>query len=512
MTLGHVPLESSLNLKFRAAAVELKDLMIELEKREKRAEYKLLIADCHLIYSEKRIKVLQHSVLIRFQEIVENSLGDVITLSRDSCTFLVELVKAELILFSHFFTVQNSQIALSGMIQTLGAQLFDVLRPHYILIGSILELSKIIDVLKGEIIEDMLTGAGESGSLITPCMSHVLADIQERLIFRTQTLIRDEVGNYMPTENDIDYPEKIVRAVKSEKSDLSTWYPPLEKTLKCLGHLYRCVEESTFSGLAQEAVSLCADNLNLASKIITRTNGCINGHLFLIKHLLILREQISPFNTDFCISVKELDFSHLGIHMKRVLQGELSLFSMTPENALMVLSSEGRPRVIQSTLNSKKELDKQLKLACEAFILFITKIIVGSMLSFITKATAVQVSKHIHEESLSNSAFASVDKLKEIAHEVNNSLDSRLPDIFELMLLYIPSAETRLILLNPIFSNVIEAHDQFMQLLDAEYDFSQVNSISIRSVDHLKAVFGKYFHNCNELFNHEERSLHNNFN
>ena len=102
----------------------------------------------------------------------------------------------------------------------------------------------------------MLVEAGESGILMMPLMNNILADIQERLIFRTQTLIRDEVGNHSPTVDDINYPEKLKVARKCGMHDLSTWYPPLEKTLKCLGHLYRCVEESTFSGLAQEAVSL----------------------------------------------------------------------------------------------------------------------------------------------------------------------------------------------------------------------------------------------------------------
>jgi hypothetical protein len=378
------------------------------------------------------------------------------------------------------------------LIQPLGAQLFDALRPSYILIGTVHELSEIVYVLKGEIIQELLVESGESGSLLIPLMNSILADIQERLIFRAQTLIRDEVGNHTPSESDINYPEKLEIARKSGTNDLSTWYPPLEKTLKCLGHLYRCVEESTFSGLAQEAVTLCSDNLGLASKVIARTKGNMNGQLFLIKHLLILREQIAPFNTDFRVAVKELDFSHLGTQMKRILGGEISLFAMTPENALMVISSEGRPRVIQSTMDSRKELEKQLKLACETFILFITKILVGPILGFITKATAIQVSKSRHEESLSNSAFSSVDKLKEIVLDVDKAIDCKLPEIIGLMNLYIHSTDTKIILLNPIFSNVIEAHSQFSQLLCSEYDSTTIETIECRGTDSLEGIFRKY--------------------
>lgn len=36
-----------------------------------------------------------------------------------------------------------------------------------------------------------------------------------------------------------------------------TWYPPLEKTLSCLSKLYRCLEPSVFTGLAQVFECLC---------------------------------------------------------------------------------------------------------------------------------------------------------------------------------------------------------------------------------------------------------------
>ena len=46
-------------------------------------------------------------------------------------------------------------------------------------------------------------------------------------------------------------------------------------------------------------------------------------------------------------------------------------------------------------VDSKKELEKQVKASCEAFIMAVTKLTVEPMLSFITKVTAVKVATSI---------------------------------------------------------------------------------------------------------------------
>lgn len=61
-------------------------------------------------------------------------------------------------------------------------------------------------------------------------------------------------------------------------------------------------------------------------------------------------------------------------------------------------------------VDSKKELEKQVKASCEAFIMVVTKLTVEPMLSFITKVTAVKVAtslsngKRLREQVTSSSA------------------------------------------------------------------------------------------------------------
>lgn len=48
-------------------------------------------------------------------------------------------------------------------------------------------------------------------------------------------------------------------------------------------------------GVSLEALSACMQSLSLASTSISKTSSPLDAQLFEIKHLLILREQMAPF-------------------------------------------------------------------------------------------------------------------------------------------------------------------------------------------------------------------------
>ncbi|KAL4554308.1 hypothetical protein LXL04_039527 [Taraxacum kok-saghyz] len=216
---------------------------------------------------------------------------------------------------------------------------------------------------------------------------------------------------------------------------VKTWYPPLEKTLSCLSKLYNCLEQAVFTGLAQEAVEVCSLSIQVsgfncfrfhstlkANKLVTKRSSQMDGQLFLIKHLLILREQIAPFDIEFSVTHKELDFSHLLEHMRRILRGQTSLFDWSRSTTSFARTLS--PRVLESQIDAKKELEKSLKTTCEEFIMSVTKLVVDPMLSFVTKVTAVRVAlssgaqnlklESAMGKSLKEHAFATPDKVAEI--------------------------------------------------------------------------------------------------
>ena len=138
---------------------------------------------------------------------------------------------------------------------------------------------------------------------------------------------------------------------------------------------------------------------------------------------------------------QELDFTHMREHLRRIMRGESSLLSLNATNAIVSLVTTGGPRVLESQLDSKKDIERQLKLVCEEFIMAVTKLTVEPMLSFITKVTAVRVAagggRADATKPLREQAFAVPAKLASLVDGVNAALDDALPTSVHKMKLYL---------------------------------------------------------------------------
>ncbi|KAK9948176.1 hypothetical protein M0R45_003763 [Rubus argutus] len=332
---------SVIYVRFKAAASELKPVLEEIESRASRKEYTQMLAECHKLYCEQRLSLVRGIVHQRISEFAKKEALP--SLTRSGCAYLMQVCQLEHQLFDHFFPSSAEDVSsLAPLIDPLSTYLYDTLRPKLIHETNIDSLCELVDILKVEVLGEQLSRRSESLAGLRPTLERILADVHERLTFRARTHIRDEIANYFPLDEDLDYPAKLEKSATNELEITAadenlvfkTWYPPLEKTISCLSKLYRCLEPAVFTGLAQEVVEVCSISIQKASKLITKRSSPTDGQLFLIKHLLILREQIAPFDIEFSVTHKELDFSHLLEHLRRILRGQASLFDWSRSTSL----------------------------------------------------------------------------------------------------------------------------------------------------------------------------------
>ncbi|PPD78373.1 hypothetical protein GOBAR_DD24699 [Gossypium barbadense] len=442
---------SIIYVRFKAAASELKPILEEIESKASRKEYVHLLAVCHKLYCEQRLSLIKGTVHQRISEFAKKE--GLPSLTRSGCAYLMQVCQLEHQLFHHFFPSSSEDVSsLAPLIDPLSTYLYDTLRPKLIHEANADFLCEMVDILKVEVLGEQLSRKSESLAGLRPSLERILADIHERLTFRARTYIRDEIANYIPINEDFNYPAKLEHsadvvsetATNANPDVFKTWYPPLEKTISFLSKLYRSLEPAVFTGLAQEAVEVCS------------------------------------------VSIQE--------NLRRILRGQTSLFDWSGSTSLARTLT---PRVLESQVDAKKELEKSLKATCEEFIMAVTKQVVDPMLSFVTKVTAVKVAlssgtqnqkrDSVMAKPLKEQAFATPEAVAELVQKVHSAIQRELPVVIAKMKLYLQNSSTRTILFKPIKTNIVEAHIQIQSLLKAEYSPEEKRTINMVPIEELES-------------------------
>lgn len=348
-------------------------------------------------------------------------------------------------------------------------------------------------------------------------IQQLLEDLKERLVYRTNVYLENEVANYKPSPGDLAYPEKLeqlenitmelhenrtesqssaVSLESQEVADINAipiasyrsytgnspadlhgmWYPTVKRTLVCLSRLYTCLDKETFQGLSQEALAMCLKTIESAADQISIKKSITDGKLFQIKHLLILREQIAPFQVDFTVKEVALDFSTIKTAAVELIEKRTNLLTFSSNNALLRFFFESTPRVKEYLTNSKKEIDRHLKTACDSFISNVTTVLIGYLMKWIENAESVLKTQKapldfkVHE-------FLEAQIVAGILSSAQRNIKARIPDIQRSMQLYLANRETEFILFRPIkvyrmalihslflhFVLFLEQHHQYVQ-------------------------------------------------
>ena len=290
--LNDATMSTLLYAKFRAGASDLKKVALEIRKRAvvpenaepgAEAEYQSLMNELYNGYSATRGRLVIPLVSKRIAEIAmaPSSSKDLVTFARTSIGYVRGMCADELELWREWF---DGQEGLYDYLEVVCEPLYDHLRPRIIREVQILKLCELCTLLQTRYFKDqdeepevLDPNQLDFASLILPA----LEDAQTRLLFRAQAILRDEIENFKPKPQDLDYPAKSKLAPLSSKvtngpvtsgrknsisetfpkdpviveegdsgygfdfeASFQGWYPTLRKAIWLLSRIYRLVNVS----------------------------------------------------------------------------------------------------------------------------------------------------------------------------------------------------------------------------------------------------------------------------
>jgi len=350
----------------------------------------------------------------------------------------LHVVREELALHASFFVRVPAGTAAEnvGGGTALWHVWYDRLRPLVLQQTELDVLCEMAHILRVEVLG--ATQTDHDGASFDPIVARLLQDVQERIAFRVQAFVHDGIRSFRPATADVELPDE-----PTDRGDC--WFPPLSRALACLAKVYPCVPRPVFQGLAQEVVSECMASVLRASARLRADGRAVDAALLEISQLLALREQIAPFSLDFAVTHKALDFTAT----RNVLRQLASRQRLGGVAAVLDLLQRGAPSLVESQEDAKVQIERQLRVSCDTFVLHCTAVSIGQL----TEVLAAQA-------PATAAICSALDATERAVRETLSPLRTR-------MAMYLPEPATLAILIGPIKHNVLEAFGQLQTRVGA---------------------------------------------
>ena len=217
---------------------------------------------------------------------------------------------------------------------------------------------------------------------------------------------------------------------------------------------------------------MCVHSLVKASDLIKQRRTWSDGELFLIKHLLILREQIVPFNNEFSSVEVQLDFSKIKDAAFGLMNNKSKLFQMNYDNAFVDFLLTGTLQAQENLIDSKSEIDTNLKRSFENYIDSNSEELFGSIKQLVIKLQiSVQMNSGQEKKAeLKEQPFARPEKLQDIISENYKHIRKRLPLLHSAMSLYLCNKDVEQIILKRIKNSIQQTYVDLNQIVKNSYN------------------------------------------
>ena len=277
-------------------------------------EYLQSVVELEKALSEARQRISVPVIGDYISTLVQTSSTKLSMNLRKAVYFVNSIGKQEQALFESFLgpagTNSDSFLAL---LRAVGLGLYYPLRTAVISTSELSDLRESAEILRLEI----FASPEYLGFIQSVCLK-LHRDIQERLIYRVESFVRDEIRNS-----------------SGENPDF------VKKTFECLEIITGVVDSQTFHEIANEAVTACVDTL--------MADPGTKNKLFLIAQLLALRERITLIDCEYSLMGDEVQQA-----------GGLT-------DQLKRLVSSKHEKIDRMNKQVRGRIEHELKILCETF-------------------------------------------------------------------------------------------------------------------------------------------------
>lgn len=499
--LNDTTMSALLYAKFRVGAPELKRIGLEIQKRAvlpagaeagAEAEYQSLLNELYQSYSATRGRLFLPIVTKKISEIAQapSTSKDLVSFARSSISYIRVICLDEYDLWAEWF---DGEGGLYDFLEAMCEPLYDHLRPRTIHETEILKLCELCTLIQTTYMEededDEDSSPIEKNKLdFTRLVQPALQDAQTRLVFLSLAILRDDIERYKPKPEDLNYPVKnkkltsgsaksnqpVLSGKKSSKKDVpptpqmpktpivveeddpdarfnfnteaafKDWYPTLRKAIWLLSKIYRLVHSSVFDDIAHRIVHSTTLSLVQASALLTKSVSPTDASLFLISHLLLLKQQIVAFDIEFVTPETGIQYDFQSIsNTFWELRSRGGLFN--PRNLVGLLI----PKVVENMLDAKAEVDARLRQAINDF----TGQFVGRM-----TAPIVTKGKQGPQKFPPGDAAARISKIRQTIEQETPFLRGKLSE-------YVEDTRTREMLVAAVMENVTQAYEEWFDVV-----------------------------------------------
>ncbi|KAF2278545.1 Sec34-domain-containing protein [Westerdykella ornata] len=503
--LNDTTMSTLLYAKFRVGAPELKRIGLEIQKRAvvavgaepgTEAEYQSLMNELYQSYSATRGRLIFPIVTKKIGEIAQapSTSKDLVSFARSSISYIRGICFDEYALWGEWFEGEGG---LYDFLEAICEPLYDHLRPRTIHETQILKLCELCTLIQTRYMEeeedDEEQSPTEDNKLdFTRLVQPALEDAQTRLVFLSLAILRDDIERYKPKPEDLDYPAKhkkqmlsgtkssapVLSGKKASQLDVPAnpqlpktpmvveaddpdapynfsteaafkdWYPTLRKAIWLLSKIYRLVHSSVFDDLAHRIVHGTTLSLAHASTLLSKSASPTDAALFLISHLLLLKQQIVAFDIEFVTPETEVHYDLSTItNTFWELRSRGGLFN--PRNLVGLLI----PKVVENMLDAKAEVDTRLRQAINDF----TSQFVGRM------TASLDMQKYAPDGKAKAPPRFQPGEAATRANKVRTAITRETPFLRAKLEEYISDARTREMLVAAVMESVTQVYEDWFE-------------------------------------------------